>query len=179
MPTLLYSIYVCLTLLWKISDCSQISYIFFSLEALAHPVNYPDVVSESRPQELALFVDSEPVHVEDLWHLIWVQTLFCSCTAVTGYQQYTRQSQTCPLTEHRTHNNMGCLQGLWSKTRLQGFSPRWDRDLPKFSRDKWLWVYDQDRDIQDQGILRDLTYKHTMYVSRLMRVTSSIHWFIL
>lgn len=34
------------------------------------PVQHTNVLPKSRPQELTMLVQTEPVHMEDLWHLI-------------------------------------------------------------------------------------------------------------
>jgi len=57
------------TFLWKISNCCLDAYIVFTLQTLAHPVDYPYVLTKSRPQELAFVGSSEPVDVVYPRHL--------------------------------------------------------------------------------------------------------------
>ena len=57
-----------LTGLWQVTNGTWFSYVL-SVTALKHPVDHPDVLTESRPQELALLVESEPVDVEHFGHV--------------------------------------------------------------------------------------------------------------
>jgi len=56
------------TLLGQISNGGPQGTVL-SLHPADDPVEHSDVLSESRPQELAVVVHTEPVHVEDLGHL--------------------------------------------------------------------------------------------------------------
>ena len=57
-----------LTLFWQIAH-RTLECVHCSIAAFQNPVENADVFAEAGPQEFAVFVHAEPVHVEDLGHL--------------------------------------------------------------------------------------------------------------
>lgn len=57
------------TFLWQIANWWLNCDVFFTTNSSQNPFQHSDVLSETWPQEFTIFISTEPVHMENLWHL--------------------------------------------------------------------------------------------------------------